>query len=448
MTPTSVGQEEGTGVGRWAGPVMLPGSRPTWRAPETLVVVGVWLLLMTQQLAVSLSRPKMYVPLTDGGQDVPAWAATVTTVTNAGILALALAVVGWQLRRAPWRRWTVLALVLVPWVVVVARLVMLERPPSAIALVFPAIAVALWFARPRLAVVEVLGHLTVATAAISVLLGILAPGAGLYERAAGAELEKPIGPFGVLAGPMLSGNDLGLVLVVGIAAVWTIRRTVVRWVGTGLVVVAIVWSASRTALGALAAVVVVALVLRGVRVWSARSAGEPAGRLAPRLAAAVLVGLAVVVVALPLVVHADAALNNRGRLWAFAAEGFRESPALGKGADVFKVLASEEANLGGHASHAHNLLAHVLVTGGAVLVVTVVVLVAVAGRRAVQQVALGWDWAVLFLTAFLVVAALEVPLVLTDRIRQYPFVAVPLLLILFVQPVATSLRNSSSSAAV
>src|SRR5690606_39054741 len=138
--------------------------------------------------------PKMYVPLTEGGQDVPAWAATVTTVTNGGVVLLAVVVAGWRAREVPWHRWGLLLLTLAPWALVVARLVVLGRSPGALALVYPAIVIALWVVLPRLAVVEVLGYLTVATATISVLLGVVAPWAGLYVRAEGAELEKPIGP--------------------------------------------------------------------------------------------------------------------------------------------------------------------------------------------------------------------------------------------------------------
>lgn len=410
------------------------------RAPDAIVVVAVWALLMVQQLALSLSRPKMFVPLTEGAQEVPSWAATVTTATNAGVVLLALAVALSQWRRAPWHRWPLVAVALVPWLIAVGQLVALGRPPSAIALVYPAVVVAVWMSRPRPELAPVIGALTIATATISILLGVLAPSAGLYSRAAGAELEKPIGPFGILAGVMFSGNDLGLVLVVGVAAVWTITRTWVRWSGLGVVLVAIVWSASRTALAALAVVAVLGLVLHLVR---SRSPG--AVKAVRWLAAGSLAVIALVMLALPLLVHDATALNNRGRLWDFAIEKLGESPLLGHGADVFKVLATQEDNLGGHASHAHNFAAHVLVSGGLLLAIAFAVLLVLAARRAVSWSVRGTDWATLFLAAVGVCAMLEVPLVLTDRVRQYPFVAVPLLVILCAQPLAAARSRSSSA---
>lgn len=452
MTPSAkVGEPVAERRSPRLGPIPLPHDDGLWRGPDTVVVVGVWLMVTIQQLAVSLSRPKMYVPLTEGGQEIPGWASAVATTTNAGIVLLAFAVGLWQLRRAPWRRWPVLVLALAPWCVVVGRLMMLGRPPGAVALVLPAIIMALWFARPRLAVVEVLGHLTIATATISVLMGTFLPDAGRYARAAGAGQEKPIGPFGELAGPMLSGNDLGLVLVVGLAAVWTVRRPLLRWGGTAMVVLAITWSASRTAFGALVVLVVVALALRLGRAWAGRReprAGPSSGRGVRWLAAGSLLVLAALGTVLPLLVHTPEALNNRGRLWAFTVERFGQEPLLGWGTDIFKVLATGTENLGGHASHAHNLMAHVLVTGGVVLVLVLGALLVAVAVRAVRQAGHGWWWATLFLAAFLAVAILEVPFVPTDRIRQYPFVAVPLLVILFAQPFPAAGRSRSSSAAV
>ncbi len=415
-----------------------------WRGADTFAVVTVWFLFLVQQLAVSLSRPKEFVPITEGGYDVPGWAGAVTTATNAGVLLLAVVLgLRWLRRGTSWDGWVLLLVALAPWVVVVARLVVLDRTPGPTALVYPAVVLAVWCARPRLTVAEVVGHLTVATAGVSVLLGILAPTAGVYARAAGAELEKPIGPFGVLAGVMLSGNDLGLVLAIGAASVWTIRRAVVRWAGLVLVLVAVVWSASRTALLALAVVALLALALRLVRT-SCRPG--PFGRdLAAVLAGASLAVLGLVMVLAPLLVRVPTALNNRGRLWAFAIERFGEDPLLGAGADVFKVIATTGQNLGGHATHAHNLAAQVLVSGGVLLVVALGALLVLAALRAVRHSANGWDWPVLFLAGFLVLAALEVPLVMTDRLRQYPYVLVPLLVVLLAQPAAA--RSSSSSAA-
>ena len=86
-----------------------------------------------------------------------------------------------------------------------------------------------------------------------------------------------------------------------------------------------------------------------------------------------------------------------------------------------------------------------LLVVGVLLVVALGALLVLAALRAVRHSANGWDWPVLFLAGFLVLAALEVPLVMTDRLRQYPYVLVPLLVVLLAQPAAA--RSSSSSAA-
>lgn len=408
----------------WWAPLTLPGAPLHRRMLEAWTIGLLWVLLTLPPVVLSLSRPKEYVSLVEGGQEIPELAARLTTACNAAVILVCAVVVVLRVREVRPARLPLLGLLLLPWVLVVVRLVMLDRTPSMLVLVYPAVATAMWLLRPRAAVVELLGYLVGALAAVSIALGALLPSAGILVRAAGAELEKPVGPWGILAGPMLSGNDLAALLVLGLAATLTIRRPGWRVAAVGLTVVALVWTASRTSWLAAAVCVLAVVVVRAVRArW--------AGRGAASAAAAGLGLLALTALVLPLVTPDGTSFNNRAHYWSFAlAELWERSPVLGLGADWFKQLATREVNLGGHASDAHNLTVQVLTGGGLLLLAAVVALLGYAVARAVRAAREGVDWPVAHLAAFFTLACLEVPLTFDDRVREMPYTVLPLLVIL------------------
>ena len=167
---------------------------------------------------------------------------------------------------------------------------------------YPAIVVAAWVVRISWRVVPVLGWLTAATAALSIVAGLVVPDLARYQDYEGADADKS-GPLGILAGLLPSGNNLGLALAVGIPSVLALRGAS-RLVAGSLVLVALGWSYSRGAW--LAAVVVLAA--------AAVLALVPQRRRA--LVAGVGMGaVALVAVVLPLVTTSATAMANRGGYW-------------------------------------------------------------------------------------------------------------------------------------
>lgn len=402
-------------------PWSLGGGPERLRRTPTVLLIGVWFAILLPELARSFVEPKVWRPVTDGETELSGWLVPLTTVCNAALVLGCASVVVLGIRRLPWARVLPLALVLAAWVVTVVPLVVADRTPRLTALIVPAVATALWAARPQRGHVEVLGYLTGTLAAVSIVLGIVVPRTAIFERSELVDGEKPVSSLGILAGVLSTGNLLGLALAMGLASVLFVRRASHRWLMLALVLAAIVWSASRTSLLAVAVVAVAGLllVLAGDR---------------RRFAAGWLAAVAVVAIALPLVTRSPSAFTNRGGYWVASLEAWRSSPWIGHGADYFKQIALSDDNLGGHAYHAHNQVAQVLVTGGLVLAIISLAVLVTLGARAVTWAGLGFSWPALVLTAFAVAASFEVPVGLVDRLVYVPFVLVPLGLVAFSGP--------------
>ncbi|HEY8721504.1 O-antigen ligase family protein [Pengzhenrongella sp.] len=394
---------------------------------EVLLVATVWVAILLPQIAASLSVTKGFEPITEAPVASTPAVAAITTAANALAVLVCAAVVLVRLRTVALRRVPVLVALLAPWVIAAVQLAVLGRPPGAAALVFPAVAAAFWVLRPGPGAVRTVGYLTGLTALVSLALGAFVPSAGRYP-AQEAGLGKVIGPAGVLAGVMPSGNNLGLLLVVGLPTVLTIRRVSVRWTALGAVLLALAWTDSRTSW--VAAVVVVLLL--AALAWT---------RWPAVVAALGLGGLAAGGIILPFITTEPTAFTNRASYWIPTLAAWREHPLTGFGADYFKRLAKTAENLGGHAFQAHNEWVQLLITGGLLLTATVLVLLGIAAVRAVRLAADGTWWGAGWLAALLTVSILEVPFGFVDRTMFLAVVLVPLCLLICADPVGGRSRT-------
>lgn len=388
---------------------------------DALLVVGVWLAAVLPQLAILLTTGRGFQPITDGADRADGLVQSLTTACNVGLLALCAALVVLGLRTAPWQRWPLLALLLLPWVVVVATGLAVSSRPETMTVLYPAIVATAWVVGVSWRTVPVLGWLTAATAGVSIVAGLVVPDLARYQDYAGADAEKA-GPFGILAGLLPSGNNLGLALAVGIPSVLALRGAS-RVVAGSLVLVALGWSWSRGAWLAAVVVLAAALVLA----------------LVPLRRRALVAGLgmgavALVAVALPLVTTSPSAMANRGGYWIAGRDEFAQAPVLGHGWDFYDRLARTSDDLGGYAYHAHNELMQLLVTGGLVLVAVVGALLVVGAVRAVRAAGLGDAWPALTVTAILAAGIVEVPFGVVDRAMFWPYVLLPLCVVLLGQP--------------
>ncbi|GIG28935.1 O-antigen ligase family protein [Cellulomonas marina] len=378
------------------------------------VVVGYVVPLLTDSLT---GGQKSFVPITGTPEPDARLALLAGTAGDGLVLVACLVVALVHLRR--WRDLVGPALLLLlAWAVQLATLAAGGGTLLKDMVLFAGIVVAVTLLRPGRAAVHALGWSTLALAVLSLLMGVLTPYAGTQVRPESVADEKFVSGFGILAGPYPSGNNLGLVLAVGLPAVLALPRPRVRWAGVVVVAVALFLTSSRTSWAA-------AVVAVGV--WALLVLVRPG--LRTRAAAAVLAAAGVVWVVLPLVTRSPTAFTNRGWYWVEGLAAWRERPWLGWGSDYYLRVAQSDGALGGFAFHAHNQVVQLLVTGGLVVALLVGSALVWAGVRA-ARLAPATPWAAAFLVALLVTASFEVPLGTVDRQMFYPFAALPLALVL------------------
>ncbi|PVY26697.1 hypothetical protein C7458_11417 [Williamsia muralis] len=237
-----------------------------------------------------------------------------------------------------------------------------------------------WLSDIRQHCVAIIGWLTVLLAAVSMLLAIADSELGLTARGTGRTDEKAIFGETLLAGPFASPNTLGLLLALGLPAVWAFRRRSSSVVCSLLIGVALLWSASRSSIiAALCALLCLILVRRGFT----------------RIAAMVPVVALAVVVILPILTTDSTAFTGRGRIWLGSMEQWYSHKILGAGPDFYQRLHLYWNSLGQTAFHGHNLLVTTLVTGGLVTATALVLLIfrfiwISANRAPINPVFLAW----------------------------------------------------------
>lgn len=402
---------------------------PTWSkaedGPATLFLVLVWFAATVSQLAVSLGETKVFWPVTDGPRPVAPWADAVSTSCDVLLLLACATALVLGVRRRTLGTPTSLALLLAPWLVLVASSWVSEGRPGQAVLAYPAVMVGLWALGPRWSLVQVMGYLTVAAALLSLALGAFVPASGLFVGGPGYEQEKPISQLGILAGFLPTGNSLGRYVAMGLPSVLTIKRPWHRYAGIGVGVVVILWTASRTAMAATLVLGVVFVALR-----LARRIG-----LKRLVAGAAIASVAVAAVLLPLVVSRPGLFNHRGRIWMFARHEWATNPVFGFGIDYFTRLAHDTVNLGGYAYHGHSVFVQLMSTGGLLVTGTAVLLLGVASVRATRALDAGVEWPVLFLVTVLSVSVLEVPITFADTFKPNVAALLPLAILVAGRPV-------------
>ena len=109
-----------------------------------------------------------------------------------------------------------------------------------------------------------LGYLVGLTAILSILIGLALPSKGFLHSVNGGvvSVDKQLLPGGLLIGFLTDGNSVGQILAVGIPLVAIIRRPSHRWVLLGACFLALVWTASRSSMLAVALAIIAAAVLK------------------------------------------------------------------------------------------------------------------------------------------------------------------------------------------
>jgi hypothetical protein len=258
--------------------------------------------------------------------------------------------------------------------------------------------VALAALRPRMDDLRVLGFFGVAVACYSIVFSLLKPDNAVVPLPAGGTTKAIIGDL-VLAGPMSHANSLGIFLALTFPFVGLLRRTYQRFLGSLLLLVVSVLSASRTALIAIACVMLYYLACRALLGFRRRA-----------MAALVLLVTGILVCVIPWLVTDRQAFSMRGTVWqgslgAWEAHG---SLIFGLGPYWDPNAPKTFAALGADRASGHNLMVQWLVTGGLFQFLIGVVLVILLAKCAVRcDPALRVPAMTGFLLGFLIVSVTE-----------------------------------------
>lgn len=386
-----------------------------------ILLVGAWFLVPRLIQTLSIAKG---VHTAVGGQQPPY--TGLASAAQRGLFYLTIGLCLWIIallwRRSPSRRGLALIVFLLPWAYLVIRDRYAGQRPENIYELMPVLAVAIWMLRPRIARLQVLGYVVGVTVVAGLLVGIALPGHGIQRNAGGAfvAVDKQILPWGLLVGIFSDANSLGQFIALGLPAVMLIRARGWRIVIALCSLFALVWSASRSSMFAVALSIVVYLVVSRTRAHSRA------------FVAFLLVSVAFAVVCiLPLITHDPAAFTNRGYIWQASHAAWAQDPLFGDGSGWFSIIGSSSASLGATVFHAHNQFLQLLVTGGVVLAVLVGVLIVAAMTGAAQLAVRGHLFGVSYLAALAGACVFEVSLVIVDNSLVFPVAVLPLLFILF-----------------
>ncbi|MET8044672.1 O-antigen ligase family protein [Micromonospora sp. NPDC005215] len=384
--------------------------RPDPGNAEWLGTAGVVVLLVLAWIRVTL--PQLVQILRNGRpafnsavESMPPAGRVLGDVTTAAFIGLALLLTAYGLRqRRPDRVWA-LVVVLAPLAAIHLAGLVNGQPPGPVSLALPIAVVAIWVLRPGAQALAAIGVLGAATAVVAMLLAVVRPDLGLLTGADAGNKGWAIG--GLLAGPYPHSNVLGLILALSLPFVFGIRPTASRRVTLALILVALLWTGSRTS--QLAAIVVV--LTWGLLRWRTggrvdRSERGRRRRLSLLIGVPLVVALGLTVFS-PLLTTDPAGFTNRGRTWRALLSRWTERPLTGHGPEYFERQPDLAAALGGRYTHGHNVLVHLLAIGGLLTVVLFAVLLYQVWRRSMLLAGAGNVGPALFLVALLWVSWLE-----------------------------------------
>lgn len=286
-----------------------------------------------------------------------------------------------------------LLFMMAPWLVMMLLGVRAGSQPRFAMLLYPLTALALWLIAPPIRVLATLGLVTSCTAALALVMGGWTTLGLVRSEAFG---DKEIFGGGLLAGPYNNSNGLGMVLALGLPAMFLVRSRGARAVGISLILPALVWTAARTSLAAAAVLLLLLLLFRVV--------SRPTQALVASVVLAV--GLALVVW-LPFHVNSITAYSFRGLIWLASRATWQKHPWLGAGPDYYRIAAQSANDFGRLAFHGHNLAMHMLTVGGLVLATTVGITLLAVSHQALRLLRTGVAFPVFFVVTYTYVSALD-----------------------------------------
>ncbi len=234
------------------------------------------------------------------------------------------------------------------------------RPVSEKVLLPMGIAIAIWALQVRVGDLRLYALLATGLAAASMVLTAVAPRLVYMPQSFDLATDKALLDLPLLAGFFSHPNGNGLFLALALPLTHLFSRWYLRWSTAAVLIMAILWSASRTAVtGVIVWFVVVLLATLLRRSWRA-------------VTGMLLFGLCAAVVVIPLTTTDPTAFTLRGAIWQFTLSqlsGVRWLDGLGHSwfTDNYDVLKDALTTAAGHG---HNVFVTYTVTGGLLLVAT------------------------------------------------------------------------------
>lgn len=405
---------------------------------STIAVISiVWAWIIVPKTVQSVLSPKYRNSIGIAQAPYSRLAALADYGLYLGVIAVCVLVILIHLNRIDWYALGSLVCMLAPWAYMVVRDVYAGSPLLDEAVCYPLIVVAVWMIKPDLRRLDVLGYLIGLTSAVSILLALVLPTHAIFRNASGAVVvdDKQIVPGGILVGVFTQGNNLGQFVALGLPAVLLIRNRTHRLVLVTFSTVAVVWSASRGAMLALAVGMVAYAIVR---------LASPVLRwlLAPL---AILVPM-VVVCAVPLLTTTDTAFTNRGLVWLNSLKAWRADIWFGQGANWFEVIGSSSSRIAGSVFHGHNQFVQFMVTGGLLFGLLVIPQIAIAIGRATRAAVAGRFFGVAWLAVLIGSCLLEKSFAYVDNANFLVSMVLPFAFLLLSRPVPVVPRPSSDAA--
>lgn len=386
-----------------------------------VLIVLIWSTVVMPRLVQSLTAPK-HQTLVNESIPYSRYTAALSHLFTLLLLGWCVAIVGRRLSNLPTDHRIVLVLLVAPWIYMITRDVYAGVHFHLQDLEYPFIVLALWVLRPPITKLVLLGYLSAVLTVISLLMGAFLPAKGIYHALNGdlVNPDKKLFSSGNLIGPLTSENNLGQVLVLGLPFIALARNRLLRVVVVLLTVFAVIWTASRSSIAALAIGGVIALVLQ-IRPRRFRLVA----------ASVLLLAAACVMVAIPVSTSEGPAFSNRGYIWIVSLRAWSQHRVYGLGTQWFPSLARYEEGLGGKAFHGHNTFVHMAVIGGSVVLLLLAGIALVAIVSAVRWAGSGVTFPAVLLGTFFVSATLELSFAFYDRDFLLAVTVLPLALILF-----------------
>jgi O-antigen ligase len=415
-----------------------PATRRHWQVePIAVLIVTSWLVVVVPRLMNSILSEKHRTSVGDSVTGNP-----LVNLTQRGLnfvlLGLCIWIVLSHFQKLPTDRRLALVILIAPWVFMLSRdLYVVGAKPKLIVLLYPMLILSVWILRPELHRLRLIAWLTAAFAVINLALALILPTKGLFTSAVGDLIapDKEILSWGILVGIFTNGNNLGVFLVLAVPAVALLRQPVHRvWI-TALVAFCLLWTSSRSSLGAFAVMLTVFLVLGTLRA-SGRGVAS----------AVVLLVAASAIAAMPLTSPTNDAYTNRGYIWRTSLGNWSRDPWMGAGSKWYDQIGQYVNALPGTAFHGHNLFVHALVTGGIVYTALLTLMILCLIYYAIVWAIRGVSFPTAYLTCLLVSCTLEVPFGVVDNGYLFALTALPMAVIVFAPLPANILTPEQAGA--